>query len=222
MATEILRIIVDDTQLNDISLRVKRAKTESNKLSSQINAARRSARAAGINLDDLPTLNRDVRLLGSALNVPGFREASAVLFQARRGIRAGQLGREAEAIAGLDPALAQSLNVQSLLGQAALVAFVTKIAIDTFVEFTDEQNRKQVELEDMVRANLELTFDEFEALDRERIGYATLISQMREEVGDLGIIGTIRKTVKETVLGIIGVTPPIPQEYIDNWSVYVE
>jgi hypothetical protein len=222
MAQETLRIIVDAGQLDQIINKVKTANTQSNTLSRQINDARKGAREAGINLDDLPTLNRDARLLANSLNIPLFREASALLFQGRRGVRALQMAREAEAVSGFDPALASQLNIQSLLGQAALVAFVTKIAIDTAVAFTKEQNRKNVELEDMIRGNLELTFDEFQSLDTDRTGFATLLSQMREEVGDVGLLETIKKTVIETVLGIIGVTPPIPQEFIDNWSVLVE
>ena len=112
-AQETLRVIIDPGQLNQILSQIKTARTQTNTLNKQITTARKAARAAGINLDDLPTLNRDMRLLAGSLNAPVFRQASAALFQARRGVRAGQLAREAQAIAGLDPALAKTLSTRS-------------------------------------------------------------------------------------------------------------
>ena len=221
--TETLNVqIVGDEVLRYWAEKAERASKQANTLNSQINKARKTARESGINLDDLPTLNRDARLLANALNIPGFREASAALFQARRGVRAGQLAREAEAVAGLDPALASTLRGGALLGQAAIIALVTKIVIDTFREFTRNQNQKNVELEDMIRANLELTFDEFQELTTEQTGFASLLNQIKEEIGEVGLLETIRKTVVEEIIGLVGVTPPIPQEFIDNWSVLVE
>jgi len=213
-AQETLRVIIDPGQLNQILSQVKTASTQTSTLNSQINSARKSARAAGINLDDLPTLNRDARLLANSLNIPGFREASAALFQARRGVRAGQLGREAEAIAGLDPVLAQQLTTQSLLGQAALVAFVTKIVYDTIQRFIKEEAARNAALEDLVRNGLDLSHQEFEALSREQTGFASFLDQFEEGVASEGLKQTILTTVQEVLASFVSVTP------ITGGSVY--
>ncbi len=224
MTEENIRVRIDDAELEIVKQKIDTANRQTGTLNKQITDARRTARAAGISLDDLPTLNRDLRILGSTLGLPGFRQASALLFQARRGVRAGQLAREAGEIAELDPALAGQLTTQALLGQAALVAFVTKVAVDSFVQFTRDQQMKNVEFEDMIRDNLELTFKEFDALSSEQIGFATLFNQIQEETKDQGLVETIRQTTRDLIIeSFFSLIPDwINEDFLNNLSLYID
>lgn len=170
-------------------------------LNAMILAARKNARAAGINLDDLPTLNRDMRLLAGSLNIPGFREASAAFFQTRRGVRAGQLGREAKALraAGLAPELAGQLSVQALLGQAALVAFVVTIVVDTIKKFIEAEREAKIELENMLQEGLDLNYNELSGLLRIQTGYASWWNQFQAAVETDGF----KQAVADTVRGVL-------------------
>jgi len=217
-AQETLRVIIDPGQLNQILSQVKTARTQTNTLNKQITTARKAARAAGINLDDLPTLNRDMRLLAGSLNMPGFRQASAALFQARRGVRAGQLAREAQAIAGLDPALAKTLSTQALIGQAALAAFIVKTVYDTIQRFIKEEEARNASLEDLVREGLALNHREYEELSREQTGFASWLDQFEDGVASEGLRQTIRTTVSEMLLSLIPVQPNIYPEYVNPYA----
>ena len=218
-AQETLKVtIIGDEVLRYWADKAERAARQSTTLTSEINRARKSARAAGINLDDLPTLNRDMRLLAGSLNVPGFRQASAALFQARRGVRAGQLAREAQAIAGLDPALAKTLSTQALIGQAALAAFIVKTVYDTIQRFIKEEEARNASLEDLVREGLALNHREYEELSREQTGFASWLDQFEDGVASEGLRQTIRTTVSEMLLSLIPVQPNIYPEYVNPYA----
>ena len=222
MAQETLRIIVDAGQLDQIISKVRVANSQTLNIGKAVNDMRRSAREAGINLDDLPTLNRDARLLANSLNIPGFREASAILFQARRGVRAGQLAREAQAIAGLDPELSKQLSTQALLGSAAMVAFVVKIVVDTIQRFIKEEEARSAEFEDMIREGLELNHQEFEALSREQTGFSSWVDQFEAGAEDKGFFATIKIMVEEILASFIGVYPDIYPEYVNIYAEPLE
>lgn len=178
MATEELLLVINDAQLRQALTQINIIKSAQTKtvgqvtgLTSLIAQTRRDARAAGLNLDDLPTLNRDLRIIGGLL--PGFREASVLLFQARRGVLAGQRGREAAAVAELDPALAAQLGQAALIGQVALVV----AAVGLIVRAVD-QNKRAVErnrsnYENLFRVAMGITHDEYESLSVEVKGFAS-------------------------------------------------
>jgi len=189
MATEELTLVVNDADLQVALMRInmlktaqKRTTTQTRGLSALITKTRKDARAAGINLDDLPTLNRDMRLAAGML--PGFREFSVLLFQARRGVRAQQLMREAEALkkAGLKPELARRLEMGAYVGQLAMVAF----AISALVALSKKVDRIERDIirarggyEDMIREGLDLTHEEYLAIEAEQVGYATALDEFK-------------------------------------------
>lgn len=215
-AQETLRIIVDAGQLDQIRSRVRNASTQTNTLNRQINDARRSARAAGIKLDDLPTLNRDLRIIGNTLNIPGFRQASAALFQARRGVRGVQLGREAQAIAGLDPELAKQLEAAGILTQSAIILIVAKLVIDAIEKFKKEEETRRAEFEIFVIDNLNITRQEFRALSREQIGFASFLDQFEENFEETGFFATLKEAIEDAVQ--VGVEDPSDVgKYVHPW-----
>ena len=189
MATEVLRIVVNDSDLTRVIGRVDRARSGTRNLSGSISQIRRDARAAGIiSLDELPTINRDARLLANTLNIPGFTGASRLFFQGRRGVRAAQLRREAQAVAELDPSLAAQLNTQALLGSAAMVAFVVKIVADTIKKFVEDEKQANIDLENMFQEGLDLTFNETKFLVDAQTGFASWWDQFMTAAsgGDFG------------------------------------
>jgi len=183
MATEELTLVVNDVQLTMALAKIgmiresqKRTTSGARGLSSLISKTRKEAKEAGINLDDLPTLNRDMRLILGM--VPGFRQASRLFFQTRRAVRAAQLGREAEALraAGLAPELAKGLGTAALIGQVALIVFSLKLLMDTAKRIDRIQKQMIRDLGDyetMAREGLDLTHEEYEELDKSVVGYAT-------------------------------------------------
>lgn len=209
MATEELVLVVNDAQLklaltkiNMIKTAQTRTTTRVRGLSSLITKTRKDARAAGINLDDLPTLNRDLRLAAGML--PGFREFSVLLFQARRGVRAQQFMREAEALkaAGLDPALARRLEMGAYVGQLAMVAF----AITALVKLDKKIDRIEKDIvrargvyEDMVREGRDLTHEEYLALEAEQVGYATAFDEFKAKWD----AGEYLDAIADYVIGLI-------------------
>ena len=190
-ATEELKLVVDDTQLNLALTKITQIKQAQSTatgqlrgLSTLITRTRQSARAAGIQLDDLPTLNRDMRLILGATQLPWFRQASALLFQARRGVRAQQLKREAEALkaAGLAPGVAGELGTAALIGQVALMVFVVTALARTIQNMQGKIDQSRERYETLVRTGLGLTHKEYEQLSKEaefqqQIGFATLFDQ---------------------------------------------
>ena len=231
MSTERLIITIDDAELDAIIAKITTVKLPGddpnkklNELNKKIRDTRQAAKEAGISLEDLPTLNREMRMLANTLDLPLFREAQAVLFKGRLGVKAAETARQSAGLTAesLAPELASELAITSLVGYAALILFVTKMIADQFVKFTEDQNKKRIELEDSVRASLELTYREYDQLSKEQTGFATLFEQMTSQAEEVGAIKVAVNTLTEIIKGLIGVTPPIPQEYIDMWSVYVE
>lgn len=172
-------------------------------LNSMILTARKNAVDAGINLDDLPTLNRDMRLLGGTLNLPIFRQASAVLFQARRGVRAAEARRVAKALETLDPTEASRLSVQALIGQAAMVAFVTKIVVTTINKFIEDERQANIDLENMFQEGLDISFNETKLLLKVQTGFATRWSQLQEMIKTEGFISAIKQMVIGSLPAIV-------------------
>ena len=222
MAQETLRIIVDAGQLDQIITKTKRARTQTSSLTKDIADARDYARTAKINLDQIPTLNREMRMLANTLDLPGLRGAQGLLFKSRLGIKAAQLSREAEAVSGLDPALAAKLNTQSLIGSAALGAFVVKIVYDTIQRFIKEEETRSAEFEDMIREGLELNHQEFEALSREQTGFSSFIDQFEAGAENQGLFATIKIMVQEILASFIGVYPDIYPEYVNIYAEPLE
>jgi len=192
VATEELKLVIDDAELTAALAKImtitnaqKQTTGQLRGLSTLIRDTRRDARAAGINLDDLPTLNRDMRLIMG--NIPMFRQLSVLLFQGRRGVRAQQLQREAEALkaAGLAPELAGELETAAIIGQLALVMFVVITllrTIKTLDRIQKQMIRDMASFENEVRVGLDLTHAEFDELGREIIGFATPWEQLQAEL----------------------------------------
>jgi len=224
-ASETLRIVlVGDEALRFWVDKADRASRQTGTLASEINRARQGARAAGINLDQIPTLNRELRMLGNTLSLPYFREAQSLLFKGRLGVRASQFGRESDALTNLSPEESLQLGLQSTIGQAALAAFVTKTVIDMIVKFTNEEKQSRADLETMIREGLDLTHDEFKALSREQIGFGSLTEQFKGAIDDAGFKEAVRETVWSVIADRISSLLPwwLTQEWIDNASLYID
>ncbi len=175
MATEELLLIVNDAQLKQALTQInliKRAQSQTTGqvrgLSTLISQTRRDARAAGLNLDDLPTLNRDLRIIGGQL--PGFREASRLLFTLRRGVRAQQRGREAEALLGIDPELAGQLSQAALIGRVALLVIIVTTLARSIDKMRRDIVKARADNETLLRRGLDLTHQEFLELSAEQKG----------------------------------------------------
>lgn len=216
MATEELTLVINDAQLslalskiNTIKSAQTRTTTQAKGLTSLINKARKDARAAGISLDDLPTINRDLRLIGGMLAGPGFRGLSTLFFQTRRGVRAQQLAREAEAIEALSPELAKQLRGAALLGRVALVLFAVNAVIkisEKIEKIQQEIIRERGEYESMVRAGLDLTHAEWDMLSREQVGFATAWDAFVEK-SKTDVLGALDEWIRAKMVEMT-VTPP--------------
>ena len=181
MATEELTLVVNDAQLKQALTQITMIKnsqmtttTRVKGLSSLIRQTRKDAKAAGISLDDLPTLNRDMRLIMGIF--PVFRQASMFFFQTRRAVRAAQLEREAAALKDIAPELAQQLGTAAFIGKIALVVFAVRATIRMVEKVEKIQRdiiRQRGAYETMVRDGLDLTHEEWALMDRERVGWAT-------------------------------------------------
>lgn len=181
MATEELTLVINDAQLNLTLTKINMIKTAQTRtttqvkgLSSLITKARKDAKAAGISLDDLPTLNRDMRLIMGRF--PGFMQASRIFFQTRRAVRAAQLEREAAALRELAPELAQQLGTAAFIGKIALVVYAVT-AVIRIAEKIEKMQRQIIQqrgaYETMIRDGLDLTHEEWALMDRERVGWVT-------------------------------------------------
>lgn len=213
---ENIRVNIQDDELDAIINKLSNAKLAGggaddatkrlNELNKKIADTRKAAKEAGINLDDLPTLNRDMRLLAGQMNIPGFREFSSAFFQARRGVRATQLGREARALnaAELAPELAKGLQIQSLVGYAALILYVTKIIYDVVKRVKDGIEQERLQYEDFIRKELDLTHREYLELSKEQSGFASWWDQFQYTVSEEGIQETVMQvfytTIRETFI----------------------
>ena len=222
MSQETLRIIVDAGQLDQIITKTKRARSESAQLKKDVADARDYARTAGLNLDQLPTLNRDARLLANSLNIPGFREASALLFQARRGVLSLERSRLAKVEP--DPEKAAQLSAQSLLGQAALVAFITKTVITMITKFVEDERQANIDLENMFQEGLDISFNQTRLLLDTQTGFATRWSQLQEMMQTDGFLAALKAMVIGSLPAIIqgeyGGAANYPGEPRDRWSLF--
>ena len=181
MATEELLLVINDAQLKMALTQITMIKTAQTQtagkvkgLSQLIAQTRKDARAAGINLDDVPTLNRDMRILGGL--VPGFRQLSTILFQGRRGIRAAQMKREAEALKTIAPDLAKELGTGAAIGQAALVVVIATTLLRLINQSKLEIEQSRSEYERLFREGLNISHEEYKQLEASQIGYATTVS----------------------------------------------
>jgi len=196
---ERIDVIISDTELQGLLSQLEKAKLTGGgandpnqrvkELNAEINKARQAAREAGINLDSIPALNRDVRML--IKRMPFAREALTPYFQLRRGIRAGQLGREAAGLTaeGIAPELAKHLSIQSMVGYAAIIIFIVnavKQIANAIKGEIEKIEREQTAYEDMVRKNFDLTYRQFRELSSEQIGYATWWDQFLAQIESKG------------------------------------
>jgi len=204
MATEELLLVVNDAQLKAALTQINMIKSAQTKTRGQVTGltgliakTRRDARAAGINLDDLPTLNRDLRLIGGLF--PGFREASTILFQGRRGVLAAQRAREAAALLETAAALekkallattaarkkailltattarekAAQLGQASVIGQLALLVVIVTTLLRLYNQSKREIEQNRGEYERLFREGRNISHEEYKQLDASQIGYAT-------------------------------------------------
>ena len=215
MATEELKLVIDDAELTAALAKImtitnaqKQTTGDLRGLSTLIRDTRRDARAAGIQLDDLPTLNRDMRLIFGM--VPGFRQASALLFQARRGVRAQQLKREAEALkaAGLAPGVAGELGAAALIGQAALVVFIVTSLVRTIQNIQQDVDRNSEQYERIIQEGLGISHKEYEEFMKtfeaqQQVGFESTFDRFFVQK-----MGTFRELVTVWVAEIIAQVGP--------------
>ena len=214
-AVERLLITVDDAALNDALAKIAAAKLSGgqgggvdettrrlNELNKKINDTRKAAREAGINLEDLPVMNRDMRLLLGQMNIPGFREFSSGFFQTRRGVRAAQMSREAQALnaAGLAPEVAKQLSIQSMIGYAALILYVVNLIYNFYKQLIKEIENSRIQYEDMIRRNQDINHREYMALSKEQVGFASWADQFQSHVDSDGYINAIVELVWNKIL----------------------
>jgi len=213
-ANERLIVTVDSTDLDAIITKINNAKLSGgggevdettrrlNELNKKINDTRKAAREAGINLEDLPVMNRDMRFLLGQMNIPGFREFSSGFFQTRRGVRAAQLGREAAGLTaeGLAPAVAKQLAIQSMIGYAALILYVVNLIYNFYKQLIKEIETSRIQYEDMIRRNQDINHREYVALSKEQIGFSNWSDQFQSHVDSDGYINAIVNLVWNKIL----------------------
>jgi len=194
MAEERIKVVVYDEEINNLLFKLNQAGfggsggDDSTKrvreLNKQISDARKAAKAAGVNLDQLPTLNRNIRTIINT--IPYMREVSQLLFRTRLGVQAAEKGREAGAVKDMAPELAKQLTLQSLLGYAALIVFITKMMYNAIKSEVERIERAQSAYEDLFRKELDLTHREYRELVSEQTGFATWRDQFQSEVESKG------------------------------------
>lgn len=218
---ENIRVNIQDDELDAIISKLSNAKLAGggaddatkrlNELNKKIADTIKASKEAGINLEDLPTMNRDVRLLLGTLNLPGFREFSAGFFQTRRGIRAEVNRRVAEGLIKEDlaPQLAKELQIQSMVGYAALILFVTKMIYEIVQGEIDRIEKKREAFENFIRKDTELTNRQFRELQSEQIGFATWFDQLQAKIDDEGFAAGMADLVIDRLLGMqVSLYPP--------------
>jgi len=226
LAEEVLRLVVYDDELRAALALLREAgltgvgatttPSRVEELNRQITALRQGAREGGIKLDQLPTLNRDARIL--LYNLPGLREASMYLFQARRGVRAAQLGREAAAVSDIAPELSKQLEITSLVGYAALIIFVTKMIYDIVQKEVARIEQSRVELETMIRRNLDITHREYIELSRTQIGFASWLDQLNASIEEKGLGDAALDFVVNRILSILPATRDFRMHFADQYA----
>jgi len=199
MAEERIRVVVYDEEINALLTKINQAGLggtggdEATKrvreLNKQINDARKAAREAGVNLDQLPTLNRDMRVLGQSL--PMFRESSRLLFQARRGVRAEQLRRESGSLEELAPELSKQLRLQSLIGYAALISIVVRMIYSAIKGEADRIAKERDTYEAFIMKELNVTRKELQNIAQDQLGYATWFDQLTAEIGNTSLFEAV-------------------------------
>ncbi len=256
MAEETLRVIIDSAELDVILDKLRQAEARVNALNNriptigagaarntkilneEISKARLLAKEAGINLDDLPTLNRELRLIGNTLNIPFFREASSALFQGRRAIKGAQIGREEQAIKDaveaaiargvgregaekVGEALTKQLALTGLITKAAVVLLVSKMIIDAIEKFKKAEKARRVDFEDTIRSNLRITHRQFRELTQEQIGFASLLEQFEARSEEQGLEQTILDTIESWWDNLKRVIPDDPDIVYDSqwWTL---
>ena len=230
---ERLIVTVDSTDLDAIITKINAAKLSGgeggvdettgrlNTLNKQINDTRRAAREAGINLEDLPVMNRDMRLLLGQLNIPGFRELSSGFFQTRRGIRAAQMSREAQALnaAQLAPEIAKQLSIQSMIGYAALILYIVNLIYNFYKQMIKEIENSRIQYEDMIRRSQDINHREYVALSKEQVGFASWADQFESRVDSEGYINAIVELVYNKWLSL---APALTEEEKTMLELYYQ
>ena len=199
MAEERIQVIVYDEEINTLLFKLNQAGLTGSggddaskrvrELNKQISDARKAAKAAGVNLDQLPTLNRDMRVLGQSL--PMFRESSRLLFQARRGVRAKQLRREARSLEELAPELSKQLRLQSLIGYAALISIVVRMIYSAVKGEMDRIAKERDTYEAFIMKELNVTRKELQNIAQDQLGYATWFDQLTAEIGNTSLFDAV-------------------------------
>ena len=220
---ERLIVTVDSTDLDAIITKINAAKLSGgeggvdetsrrlNELNKKINDTRRAAREAGINLEDLPVMNRDMRLLLGQLNIPGFREFSAGFYQTRRGVRAAQMGREAAGLNAkeLAPELAKELSIQSMIGYAALILYVVNLIYNFYKQMIKEIENSRIQYEDMIRRSQDINHREYVALSKEQVGFASWADQFESRVDSEGYINA---AIELAINKLLALKPALTEE----------
>jgi len=221
--TERLIIQIEDADLDAVITKLANAKGAGagggvddetrrlNELNKKINDTRKAARESGINLEQLPVLNRDMRLLANQMNIPGFREFSSAFFQTRRGVRAAQMGRESAGLqaAQLAPELAQQLSLQSMVGYAALILFIVNMIYDFYQQLVKQIEAERSNYEDLIRRSQDINHREYLSLREEQTGFATWADQFQANVESEGWVDAI---VTLAVNRILSMAPAITAE----------
>ncbi len=224
MATERIRVDISrddlDKYLDDLSkVRTGTEETESGLpgIRKEVNKIRREAAASGLNLDELPALNRELRIIGRL--IPGFTRGSSLYFQLRRQVR-GQMGtRSADALREQlsDPKFIQDLMTETgetenvirnfiekqitadlmkgALAKIVIVAVIIQFIVKTIRQVEKKIERERAQFENEIRRDTELTHRQFRELQAEQIGFATWVDQFEAEWDEEGFVNTAVKTV---------------------------
>ena len=213
MSTERLIITIDDAELNAIIDKITTVKIGEtggvddatkrlNELNKKIRDTQQAAKEAGINLDNLPAINRDMRLLLGSLDIPGLGELLSGYFQGRRGVTAGVKARQAVALTaeGLAPEVAKKLVLSSMVGYAALILYIVKMIYDFYKQAIKEIEASRVRYEDLMRKNQDITHREYMELSKEQIGFASWLDQFQSHVDSEGYINAIVDLVWNKIL----------------------
>jgi len=181
MAEEILRISVDDAELDIVLAKLRSANLLSSKATAGEKAAtklKKTVEEMGVRefILNLPTINRAQRLL--VTQVPLMREALQLTFR-------GKL------LAAADP-----------ITMVLVLGVYLKQALDRMER---EVKRENIRLEDMIREGLNVTHREFEDLSTEQIGYATWWDQFEDSMENEGFVKAVTDIIIAWAYGAVTV-----------------